>query len=195
MLVRIRLFLLAIVAAAPAAAQGLPGADLGWQYYGGGGPLTASVTGSVTGGQFIVGSGNGEFIEPTGNGPLPIFDIYATDNTITFDYSPATPSNWSDSPFSLAPTIYNGIAINLLSSGSFSSVTVDPSTNMAGFGAGNISFTADQIEINWEGLAFNASTVVTLDVADPPAVPEPSTLGLADAGLCAAFALAARVRS
>lgn len=183
MSVRIRLSLIAIAAVTPAAAQGLSGSDLGWQYYAGGGALAASVDGSVTSGEFIAGSGSGEFIEPTDGGPLPIFDIGATDTTISFDYSPtASASSWSNSPLSLTPTIYNGIAIDLLSSGGFEDVTVDPLTNMDGFGSGNISFTADQIQVNWEGLSFDSSTDVildvTLDAGDPPATPEPATFVL-----------------
>lgn len=111
----------------------------------------------------------------------------------SFDYSlTASASNWWISPLSATPTIYNGIAIDLLSSGSFEDVTVDPSTNMDGFGSGNISFTADQIQVNWENLSFDSSTDVILDVTlgagdpqDPPAAPEPATfLMLAPALAC-----------
>jgi hypothetical protein len=186
---------------------GLLGSDLGWQYYAGGGALSTSVgstpvPGSVTGGSFIDSGGfGGEFIEPTLNGDLepvalPVFDIDADDTTITFDYSPSTPSSWSSSPLSLSPTIYNGIAIDLLSAGSFADVTLDSATNMSGFTASNFSFTGNQIEIDWSGLSFDTSTVVTLDVtySETSATPEPATYSLMLLSLLG-VGLAARSRS
>jgi hypothetical protein len=169
---------------------GLLGSDLGWQYYAGGGALPTAVgdvpvPGSVTSGSFIDSGGlGGEFIEPTLNDTepdaLPVFDIYADDTTITFDYSVSTPSSWSSSPLSLTPTIYNGIAINLLSAGSFASVSIDSATNMVDFDASDLSFTDDQIQVNWADLDFDTSTVVTLDVtySEISAVPEPGTCSL-----------------
>jgi hypothetical protein len=88
------------------------------------------------------------------------------------------PGFWSSSPLSLTPTIFNGIAINMLSPDSFTSVTIDPATNMAGLGTSNLSFTAEQIEVDGANLPFTASTVVVLDVNDPPDAPEPGTSGL-----------------
>jgi hypothetical protein len=158
----------------------LIGSTLGWQYYGGGGPYDSGTNGTETNGSFTDNGGvGGTFIEPTDEGPLPVFNIDADDTAITFDYSvDEAPGPWSSSPLSLTPTIFNGIAIDLLSGGSFNTVSIDPATNMAGFGASNISFTANQIEIDWENLAFTTSTVVVLDVNDPPGAPEPGTFGL-----------------
>jgi hypothetical protein len=184
--------LLSVAGLVPVTADaGLIGSDLGWQYYAGGGALgtsvgDVSVPGSVTGGSFIDSGGfGGEFIEPTLNEDsepvaLPVFDIDADDTTVTFDYSVSTPSSWSNSPLSLSPTIYNGIAIDLLSAGSFEDVTLDPATTMSGFSASNFSFTGDQIEIDWSGLSFDTSTVVTLDVtySETSATPEPATCTL-----------------
>ncbi len=175
--------LLSVAGLVPVSAEaGLIGSDLGWQYYAGGGALAASVTGSVTGGSFIDSDGvGGEFIEPTGNGALPVFTIGADDTTITFNYSVSTPSFWEPgSPLSLAPSIYNGIAVDLLSAGSFADVSLDAATNMAGFSASNFSFTGNQIEIDWSGLSFDTSTVVTLDVTNSQtsAAPEPATYSL-----------------
>jgi hypothetical protein len=62
----------------------------------------------------------------------------------------------------------------------FTSVTINPQTNMAGFDSSRISFNADQIFVNWQGLSFDTDTVVSLDVNGAPAqVPEPATLALA----------------
>ena len=165
----------------PAEASGLIGSTLEWQYYAGGSTL-ANNAGSNTSGSFVdTGSGvGGTFIEPlTGSPDLTIFNIDATGTTITFDYSPVpAPDSWSNSLLSLAPTIYNGIAINLYSAGTFLSVTIDQAgTNMVSFGPGDLSFTGNQIQVNWANLDFNSSTMVTLDVTlGPPSVPEPRTI-------------------
>jgi hypothetical protein len=153
------------------------GSTFGWQYYGGGSAYNPDTGGSETSGVFTDNGGaGGSFIEP---GPLEVFDIEADGDTITFDYSPDTTIGpWSSSPLSLAPTIYNGVAITLLSPGSWDSVTIDPATNMAGFGTSNFSFTDNQIEIDWQDLPFSNSTIVTLDVGFESATPEPGTLSL-----------------
>lgn len=184
------LFVLGAGLTAVRADAGLIGSELGWQYYAGGGALGPSVgdvpvPGSVTSGSFTdTGGLGGEFIEPTLNDSvpdaLPVFDIYAGDTTITFNYSVSTPSIWSNSPLSLAPTIDNGIAINLLSAGSFTNVSIDGATTMTGFDSSDLSFSADQIQVNWAGLDFDTSTVVTLDVtySNTSATPEPATYSL-----------------
>jgi hypothetical protein len=162
------------------ARAGLIGSELGWQYYGGGGPYDPSTPGSQTSGSFTdTGSGvGGTFIEPVDSNVLPVFNIDADDTTVTFDYSVDTaPGPWSTSPLSLAPTIYNGVAVNLLSAGSFTAVTIDPATNMVSFNAADLSFTGEQIQIDWHGLAFNTSTIVKLDVtySTAGAAPEPGS--------------------
>lgn len=184
------LFILGTGLTAVRADAGLIGSELGWQYYAGGGALDPAVgdvpvPGSVTSGSFTDSGGlGGEFIEPTLNDSvpdaLPVFDIYADDTTITFDYSVSTPSSWSNSPLSLTPTIYNGIAINLLSAGSFASVSIDPATNMTDFDSSDLSFSAGQIQVNWAGLDFDTSTIVELDVTTgtTSAAPEPGTSSL-----------------
>jgi hypothetical protein len=174
---------LAVGLTAVRADAGLIGADLGWQYYGGGGAYNPSTAGSETNGSFTdTGSGvGGTFIEPISNTLETVFNIDATDTTITFDYSVDTASGpWSGSPLSLSPTIDNGIAISLLSAGSFADVSIDPATNMTGFDSSDLSFTASQIQVNWANLDFDASTVVALDVtySETSATPEPATYSL-----------------
>jgi hypothetical protein len=119
----------------------LIGSTLAWQYYGGGGPYNPGIPETETSGFFTDDGGiGGTFIEPTDEGPLPVFNIDADDTTITFDYSvDHAPGPWSSSPLSLTPTIFNGIAINLLTAGSFNTVSIDPATNMAGVGMSNVS--------------------------------------------------------
>jgi hypothetical protein len=76
------------------------------------------------------------------------FNILGKPRSITFDYSPSSGGTWSASGLSLPPTIYNGIAIDMVSGPPFTSVTVDPATNMVGFDASHISFTANQIQVD-----------------------------------------------
>jgi hypothetical protein len=104
------------------------------------------------------------------------FNIESGADSITFVYTDT--GTWSPSILSLAPTIYNGIAINLIAGGPFTSVTIDPATNMTGFNASDVSFTADQIQVNWANLPFTPSTIVELDVNSSSAVPEPSSVYL-----------------
>jgi PEP-CTERM motif-containing protein len=71
----------------------------------------------------------------------------------------------------------------------FTGVTVNPATTMVGFGASRVTFDADQIWVNWNGLDFNPNTIVSLDIQS---VPEPSTALLAALGL---FAFGGRRRA
>lgn len=67
----------------------------------------------------------------------------------------------------------------------FTSVTIDAMTNMAGFGAGNISFTGDTISVNWASLPFDTNTFVVLNLgfANGGVIPEPASLALVGLGL------------
>jgi len=161
----------------------LIGSTLGWQYYGGGGPYNPGTPGTETNGSFRDDGGGigGTFIKPTDDGPLPVFNVEADDTTITFDYLVDEVSGpWSSTPLSLTPTLFNGIAIDLLSADSFSSVSIDPA-NRADLRASNLSFTANQIQTDRESLAFMTSTDVVLNVdhrRGPPSAPEPGTWAL-----------------
>jgi hypothetical protein len=154
------------------------GATLSWKYYAYGSLY-------LDGGSFVAnGTVGGTFSDPSDT----YFNIIADSSSITFDYSVLTkaPGSWSSSELSLAPTIHNGIAINMVSDLSFVSVTLDPATTMAGFSTGNFSFTADQIQVDWQNLPFDNTTVVKLDIV---IVPEPNFACLLLAGLVAAVAV------
>jgi cobalamin biosynthesis protein CbiG len=65
---------------------------------------------------------------------------------------------------------------------------------MAGFTSSNVSFTSDQISINWPGLSFTTSTVVELDVGTT-SVPEPAVIvSLLGMGLLGASSVFLRQR-
>jgi hypothetical protein len=57
----------------------------------------------------------------------------------------------------------------------FTSVTVNPATNMPGFSIANVSFDANNIYVNWQSLPVDPSYVVSLDI-NTSAVPAPSTV-------------------
>ncbi len=57
----------------------------------------------------------------------------------------------------------------------FTSVTINEDTNLIGFSAANLSWTADTISVNWQDLFFDADTIVSLDINSAGAVPEPAT--------------------
>lgn len=64
---------------------------------------------------------------------------------------------------------------------SFTSVTIDAATSMVGLDASRLSFTADAIALNWQGLSFDADTRVVLNVltgSGPIPIPEPGSLPL-----------------
>jgi hypothetical protein len=154
-----------LVGGAGEAKAGYLGATMDWQYFAFGGPHT--------GPNVFVDNGGvaGIFADKAG---VPYFKIIADDNSITFDYSVVTHrGTWGGSLLSLSPTIHNGIAIDLISGPDFGSVTVDPATNMIGFDKSDISFTANQIQVDWQKLSFGPDTIVELDIAP---IPEPATL-------------------
>jgi hypothetical protein len=144
----------AIVAATGASAVSWGTSKLQWQYYAygeavdaGGSPNTCAVKRAKC----------GHFYR--------YFKIVADPSSITFDYSiDRKPRTWSSSSISLPPTVYNGLAVNLLSRGTITSVSIDPATNMVGFDGTHLSFTAKQIQVDWVNLGFSPSTVVKLDV-------------------------------
>jgi hypothetical protein len=156
----------------------LTGSTLSWQYYAYGVPYTSA----TSSGTFTVSGGIGGTFS---DGTITYFNIIATGTSIAFDYSVDTwhgSPAWAPSVLTLAPTIYNGIAINMVSGPAFTSVGIDPATNMAGFSTSNISFTGNQIQVDWQNLRFSPRTIVKLDVNSSP-VPVPASLLLFGPGL------------
>jgi PEP-CTERM motif len=164
------------LAAAPAFAGDITGDTVTWQYY-----------------AFDSGYGPANFTVPTSNGGNfdNYFQIEAGANSITFDYSVDTNGSgvWTPYGIALEPTIDNGIDLLFSGPSDITSVSVDPNpddTNMVGFDMSHVSFTPTEIQVNWAGLAFSRSTVVTLDIdgnGSSTATPEPSSFLLLGSGL------------
>jgi hypothetical protein len=167
---------LALVAT-DANAQSFDGATVNYQYYF---PDLSTPCACATNGNYVVGSGvEISNIADNTTGGLTVasgtMDISANDIFIDF---------LSQGSFNAAA--FNGFVLSDLTDNlpAITGVTINPATNMAGFGNSNVSFTGDSILVNWADLAFNAGTVVSLNVTfAQPAVPEPATWAMMLVGL------------
>jgi hypothetical protein len=75
--------------------------------------------------------------------------------------------SWSSSQVSLNQNglfIENGNLLTFANASSIAAVSVDAATNMVGFGAGNVTFNAGNVAVNWPELSFDGNTRVVLDV-------------------------------
>jgi hypothetical protein len=122
-------------------------------------------------------------------------------NALNIDYSDTQIRIFSpgaSSPFSGGFT-FNGAVFDdvNLTIPAFTSVTIDPSSTLPGFGAAQLSFTADEIRANFNGLVFRTEDQLVLNVnAAVRSAPEPMTLLLLISGLVGlAWARAARNRA
>lgn len=120
---------------------------------------------------FAVGDG----VELAGlYGPDSHATVDVSDTNILIDYYSS--ANWSND------ATFNGFRIYDINGTlpDFTSVTINPTTNMPGLDAGRISFDANNIWVNWQGLIATSNTVVSLDVST---VPEPGSATLIILGL------------
>ena len=112
----------------------------------------------------------------TNLGGADFFTLSVANTTITANFAAdvngSSTATWS-------ATSFNGFEVideskNPLISG----VMIDPSTNMSGLNSSRISFSSNTVWVNWEGLSFNNSTIVKLDLTfDPPL--DPSQVSIA----------------
>ncbi|MBI5256572.1 MAG: PEP-CTERM sorting domain-containing protein [Burkholderiales bacterium] len=163
------------LAAVPATAAPLWGSTVNYQYFV---PSLVNPYGGASNGNYVVGAG----VEV----PHVLFGVGTMDitaNQLIVDFSIAT-------QFGFAP--FNGFVLSdvLGAIDAITGVSIDPTTNMAGFDASRVSFSDDAIAVNWQGLSITPDTrmVLTLNFG---AVPEPASWGLAGLAL---FGLAAASR-
>ena len=171
---RMALTVLALGTSSAAGAQSFDGATLNYQYYF---PNSGTEYLAADNGSFVVGPG------------LEVDNV--SDDRATLDISGSnifidfiSNSNWTS-------TTFNGWVLSdeTDSLAAILGVSIDPASNLGGFSMSNISFTNDSITVNWQGLNFTDSTVLSLNVAfGNSAVPEPGTwammlLGFGAAGL------------
>jgi hypothetical protein len=90
-------------------------------------------------------------------------------------------------PVTFTAANFNGIELTDLTKAAITGVTVDASTNLAGFSAADVTFDASHIFVNFVGFADKPTTIFKLNISTAvTSVPEPGTLalfGLALAGL------------
>ena len=172
-----------------------------------GAPASAGLIGSTVtsqyyraGGYDIGGGTHAYVVNGTATAPYKdYFTVKVTDSQIIYDYSPwdpTFPTSWTSSATSLDRDglfIQSGSLLSFAGAPTILGVTVDAATNMAGFGASNVTFNGAEVAVNWSGLAFTNATRVVLNVQTPGgagAVPEPSACAMLAIGLAGAAGLA-----
>ena len=96
-------------------------------------------------------------------GFAPIADITFSDANITITMTRDATAYTS---------AFNGFRFLDLSEAPFTSVTLDPATNVPGIDASRVSFDAQNIYVNFSGIAYSTGQEVSLDIR---AVPEPAS--------------------
>jgi len=130
------------------------------------------------------GADNGDYVVGLGVEVLNVADDRATmdisDTNLYVDYGSS--SLWT-------PSSFNGFRITdtyaLIPN--FTSVTIDAATNMSGLDISRITFDANNIWVNWQGLNFDTNTIVSLNISSDGgnggSVPEPTSVALLGLGL------------
>jgi hypothetical protein len=107
----------------------------------------------------------------------------------TFIINMSSGSTWTNASF-------NGFALRDTYgvAAAFTSVSIDPSTNYAGFDASRLSFDADTVSVNLQGLQVDGLIVININGATG-AVPEPQSWAMLIAGFGLVGAAARRRRA
>lgn len=133
----------------------------------------------------VVGPGV-EFSNFPGPDPRTNIDISATNVYITYNSA----STWTTAAF-------NGQFFQSETPlPPITGVTFNGATNMVGLDASRLSFTADSISINWNGLPFDTNTIVSVDVqfGDAPQPTQVPTMSAYALGLTMLGVLLAAIR-
>ncbi len=130
-------------------------------------PTASSVYGSGANGNYVVGAG----VEIP-NGVCCGFEgaVDISDSNIRVDFHAS--SSYSSAAF-------NGFRISDVFNtiDDFTMANLNAITNMSGFGASNVTFDANNIYVNWQGLPFASGRIVSIDLAGSH-LPEPGALSL-----------------
>lgn len=164
------LIALALVVASPARALGLTGQSMSVAYYA---PDTSTVYGGAafTPPSFVVGPGQ----ETDGN-VEDVTHLLVDFGDDTLDIVLKTTlfqPHWPDAAFS-------GMIFTSVLPHAIASATVDASTTMAGFNDSRVSFTGNQLLVNWADLSYVDGTTVKINFTF---VPEPGGALLVGCGL------------
>ena len=147
------------------ALAGLAGTTVGEGYYF---PDTATLYPFATYAPqtFVVGAGPESQIDVEGVTTINV-DFADTSLDLLFNTVLTNPT-WNS-------TAFNGVIFTGPGFASLGSVTVNSSTNFAGFDASRVTLSGNQLLLNWQGLAYNDGTTVSLSFG---VVPEPATWAL-----------------
>ena len=117
---------------------------------------------------------SGDTIIASSLGNVGGVDLHATGSNLTALFNQGYSTYWTSIGF-------NGFVVfdDTNTVGAITGVSINGATNMSGFDMSRISFDADHIFVNWQGLALNQGTVVSLDISSSGgAVPEPASWAL-----------------
>jgi hypothetical protein len=159
--------------ATPAPAMGLIGRELEVAYYT---PDTATVYGAAvfTPVSFVVGLGE----ETDGNveGVTHLLVDFDEDSLRIQLQTILSNPTWGN-------TAFNGVIFTSALPLDIETATVDGSTTMSGFDDSRVSFTDDEILVNWAGLSYADGTTVNINFTFGAPVPEPGSGLLVGCGL------------
>ncbi|MEO8408944.1 MAG: PEP-CTERM sorting domain-containing protein [Propionivibrio sp.] len=105
-----------------------------------------------------------------------------TDTSLRFDFTTSLSNpTWTSDPF-------NGIVFDRLAGSALSlaSASIDPSSTFGGFTDSRVSWSDNQLTIDWNGLSYVNGTSLLINFTSAPAsVPEPGSLALLGMALVA----------